>query len=46
LRFIDDDDEVKTMLCLTEFALKMTILGIRPTKRLMSRDEELEEMSE
>jgi hypothetical protein len=37
---------MKTMISLTEFALKAMTLGARTTKRLMSRDKELEEASE
>jgi hypothetical protein len=36
---------MKTTIGLTEFALKAMTLGARPTKRYMSRDEELEEVS-
>jgi hypothetical protein len=47
LQFHDDDDPVKTTkLCLTEFTLKAMTLGACPTKRQMSRDEELEEARE
>jgi hypothetical protein len=33
LRFFDDDDQMKTMIGLTEFTLKATTLSVRPTKR-------------
>jgi hypothetical protein len=33
LRFFDDDDQMKTMIGLTEFTLKAMILSARPTKR-------------
>jgi hypothetical protein len=46
LRFLDDDDQMKTTIGLTEFALKAMTLGACTTKRLTSRDEELEEASE
>jgi hypothetical protein len=46
LRFLDDDDRIKTAIGLTEFALKVTTLNARPMKRQTSRDEELEEAIE
>jgi hypothetical protein len=33
LQFIDDDDRMKTMICLTEFTLKAMTLDVHPTKR-------------
>jgi hypothetical protein len=33
LQFFDDDDQIKTTIVLTEFALKAMTLGVRPTKR-------------
>jgi hypothetical protein len=32
LRFLDDVDQMKTMISLTKFALKATTLYVRPTK--------------
>jgi hypothetical protein len=46
LRFLDDNDWVKTMLCLMEFMFKEMTLGACSMKRWMSCDEELEEASE
>jgi hypothetical protein len=46
LRFLDDDDRMKTTISLTKFALKATILRARPTKRYTSCGEELDEASE
>jgi hypothetical protein len=45
LRFLDDDDRMKTTISLMEFTLKVTTLDARPTKRQTSRDEELKEAS-
>jgi hypothetical protein len=33
LRFLDDDDRMKTMIGLIKFALKVMTLRVRPTKR-------------
>jgi hypothetical protein len=33
LRFLDDDDQMKTMIGLTKFTLKATTLYARPMKR-------------
>jgi hypothetical protein len=33
LRFLDDDDQMKMMIDLTEFTLKAMTLGTHPTKR-------------
>jgi hypothetical protein len=33
MKFLDDDDWMKTTIGLTEFALKTTMLGARITKR-------------
>jgi hypothetical protein len=33
LRFLDDDDQMKMMIDMIEFALKAMTLGVRPTKR-------------
>jgi hypothetical protein len=33
MRFLDDDDRMKTAIGLTKFALKATTLRARPTKR-------------
>jgi hypothetical protein len=33
MRFLDDDDRMKTAIGLTMFALKATTLRARPTKR-------------
>jgi hypothetical protein len=46
LRFLDNDDRMKTKIGLTEFTLKVTTLVTRMMKRWMSRSEELEEVSE
>jgi hypothetical protein len=46
LWFLDDDDRVKMMIGLTEFALKVATLGTLPMKRWPSRCEELEEARE
>jgi hypothetical protein len=46
LWLVDDDDRMKTMLCQTEFVLKVMTLGVHSTKRKLSHDEELEEASE
>jgi hypothetical protein len=46
LRFLDDDNRIKTTIGLTEFALKAATLDARPTKRYTSRNEEFEEASE
>jgi hypothetical protein len=46
LRFLDDDDWMKTTIGLTKFALKTTTLRVRPTKRYTSRGEELDKASE
>jgi hypothetical protein len=46
LRFFDDDDRMKTMIGLTEFALKAMTLSAHPTMRQTSHDEELKEASE
>jgi hypothetical protein len=45
LRFLDNDDRMKTKIGLTEFTLKVTTLVTRMMKRWMSRSEELEEVS-
>jgi hypothetical protein len=33
MRFLDDDDQIKMMIGLTEFTLNPTTLGARLTKR-------------
>jgi hypothetical protein len=44
--FLDDDDPIKMMIGLTEFALKVTTLSKHPMKRYTSCDEKLEKASE
>jgi hypothetical protein len=46
LRFLDDEDWMKTAIGLMKFALKAMTLRARPTKRLTSRGEEPDEASE
>jgi hypothetical protein len=46
LQFFDGDNQMKTTLGLTEFALNAMTLGACPTKRYTSHDEELEKVSD